>query len=349
MLDLVNTAFQSIENGMVPDFLIRTGIRHLLKQRLKSESSGSCEEVQDRLEEFVRKAASSHIAIVPERANEQHYEIPAEFFSLVLGENKKYSSCYWTPETNSLTEAENKALQISCEHAGIENGMRILELGCGWGSLSLWMAKNYPDCRITAVSNSASQKSFIDSQGEQFGLTNLNVITADMNTFETDAKYDRVVSVEMFEHMRNHQELMRKISGWLENNGKLFVHIFCHKELTYEFQEQGAANWMGRYFFSGGMMPGDSLLPRYQKHLKLEKQWRWNGKHYEKTCNAWLKNMDANKERILSIFKTVYPAGQEHLWFQRWRLFFMACAELFGYRDGEEWWISHYLFNNGKN
>lgn len=346
MLDIVNLAIATIEKQIIPDPFVRWGIRGLLKERLKMESSFSCEEYQNKFEKFLSQVSSSRIAEETDAANKQHYELPPEFFSLVLGPNRKYSSCYWTPETETLEQAEENALSTTCIHAELRDGMKILDMGCGWGSLSLWIAQKYPGSRITAVSNSSAQKSFIDEQIRIRNLDNIEVITADMNHFDTEEKFDRVVSVEMFEHMRNHEDLMQKISNWLLPEGKLFVHIFCHRKYAYLFEKEGAANWMGRYFFSGGMMPSDHLMLRYQKDLFLENQWRWNGQHYERTCNEWLKNMDDNRELILPILEKTYGSGMEHAWFQRWRLFFMACAELFGYNKGNEWWVSHYLFRN---
>ncbi len=226
--------------------------------------------------------------------------------------------------------------------------MRILELGCGWGSLTLWMAEKYPAAKITAVSNSRSQRAHILEQAKNRGIDqNLTVVTCDMNDFDTDQQFDRVVSVEMFEHMRNYQQLLNRISRWLVPDGKLFVHIFCHRELVYKFQDEGSTDWMSRYFFSGGIMPNDELLSWFQDDVSLVKRWRWNGAHYQKTCEAWLANMDANREPIMKVLIETYGAQDAKRWFHRWRMFYLACSELFGFHGGNEWYVAHYLFENG--
>lgn len=344
LLHILNAALEATERGLVPDVAIRYGIRRLLRTRLREEGRGTAADWQARKEEFLDAATSGPIAHVPELANEQHYEQPPEFFQRVLGRRLKYSCCYFPDDACSLDRAEEEALRITCERAEIADGMRILDLGCGWGSLSLWIAEQFPNCRVTSVSNSRPQREFIDRTAAERGLNNIEVITADMNTFAPPGTYDRAVSVEMFEHMRNHAELLRRISTWLNPGGKLFVHIFCHRDFVYPFETEGAHNWMGRHFFSGGIMPSDDLLLRYQHDLRLARQWRWNGRHYEQTCNAWLARMDADRPAVMSLMEQAYGAEQANKWFIRWRLFFMACAELFGFRDGNEWWVSHYLF-----
>ena len=331
------------EQGRVPDAMLRAGIRRLLRQRLDEIEAHDCEAAAGRLERFVTMMESSPIAPLPEKANEQHYELPAEFFVEVLGPRRKYSSCYWRPEENTLASAEENALAVTCERAEIEDGMHILELGCGWGSLTLWMAQKYPRARITAVSNSAGQRRFIEAQAVHGGFDNIDVITADMNEFDTTSRFDRVVSLEMFEHMRNYGLLFRRVHDWLRPGGKFFMHIFCHRLVPYEFEERDASDWMSRHFFSGGIMPSDALPLRFQRHLRLCRQWRWNGRHYERTLNAWLERMDERKAVLMPILQSVY-ADAAPVWWVRWRIFFMACAELFGYNGGNEWWVSHYLF-----
>jgi cyclopropane-fatty-acyl-phospholipid synthase len=284
------------------------------------------------------------VALHTEKANEQHYEVPAEFFHTVLGKHKKYSCCYWPAGVESLDEAEQLALLETCKHAQLNDGQEILELGCGWGSLTLWMAEHYPKSRIDAVSNSHSQREYIESVAASRGLTNINVLTCDMNDFDTAQRYDRVVSVEMFEHMRNWSQLYENIERWLNDDGLFFKHIFVNRGVPYLFLDQDENDWMSRHFFSGGMMPSDDLPLHFQQHLKLQRQWRWQGEHYEKTSNAWLQNMDDNKDSLWPLLETAYGAGQAQKWWMRWRMFFMACAELFAFNNGQEWYVSHYLF-----
>ncbi len=339
-----NLMIRAVELGYLPDSLIRFGIRRLLKARLRNLSQGSSVDQDERTHRLIADASAGPIALVPEQANRQHYEVPAEFFRLVLGRQLKYSCCFWPEGVSTLNEAEESALRVTCERAGIEDGMKILELGCGWGSLSFWMAQQYPESVVTAVSNSGTQRKFIESRAAESGLRNLHVVTADMNHFNPGEQFDRIVSVEMFEHMRNHREMLRRVSRWLIPEGRLFVHVFCHRRFAYPFESNGPQDWMAEHFFTGGMMPSDSLLAHHDQHLRVTKQWRWNGEHYARTCNAWLDRMDSQRERIRDIFETCYGSADTDTWIQRWRLFFMACAELFAFHEGEEWYVSHYLF-----
>lgn len=333
------------EKGYLPDTLIRLGIRKLCQQRLLEEHSNNPEKQSYRYQNLLKGLQKSAIALETDKANEQHYEVPSEFFMLALGEHLKYSACYWTPETKQLNEAERLSLRLSAERAELEDGQQILELGCGWGSLTLWMAEQYPNSQITAVSNSASQKAYIDDQAEKRSLKNIQVITEDINNLSLDHQFDRVMSIEMFEHVRNYASLLERISRWLKADGKLWVHIFCHRYLMYPFEDQGEDNWMGRYFFSGGLMPASDTLLHFQEHLVCDKRWQLPGTHYQKTAEAWLANMDQNGSAIMKLFNETYGGDQARLWYNRWRIFFMSCAELFGYNQGNEWLVNHYLFS----
>jgi cyclopropane-fatty-acyl-phospholipid synthase len=334
--------------GLVPDPVIRGGIRRLLRQRLAEIKADDAEAIADELNRFVARMDDAEIAPVPELANEQHYEIPAAFYTHVLGERRKYSSCFWPEGVDSLDDAEVYALGMTCDRAELVDGQDILELGCGWGSLTLWMAERYPSSRITAVSNSASQGDYIRSEAAARGFDNITVLTRDMNDFDTDRRFDRIVSVEMFEHMRNYRALFGNVASWLWPGGKFFMHIFCHRAAAYEFVDRGPGDWMSRHFFSGGIMPSMDLPLRFQDDLSIDSQWCWSGTHYEKTANAWLQNMDGNRDRVMPILEATYGAENAQRWWMRWRIFFMACAELFGYSSGQAWLVGHYLFRKSR-
>lgn len=333
-----------LEKNQMPDFLIRTGIRKICAQRLKEEAVGDFEKQHDKFMSFVNILKESPIAVETRAANEQHYEVPTKFFQLTLGKHLKYSSGYWREGVTSLDQSEEDMLNLSCERAELKDGMRILECGCGWGSLSLFMAAKYPNSKVIGVSNSRTQKAFIDEVAKARGLTNLSIVTADMNFFQTPEKFDRIVSVEMFEHMRNYKSLLSKLAGFLDAKGKMFVHIFTHKYLSYLYEVKDESDWMAKYFFSGGIMPSDHLLLYFADDFKIERHWRVNGNHYSKTSEAWLSRMDANKTEIMPLFEATYGKDQAVKWWVYWRIFFMACAELFGYNEGQEWMVSHYLF-----
>jgi len=336
-------AIDWVEQGLVPDAMVRAGIRRLCEQRLREIAAGDCQSAAATTEAFVATMDAADLAPVPHLANEQHYEVPARFFELALGPHLKYSSAWWPEGTHTLADAEASGLAATCEHAGLVDGQDVLELGCGWGSLTLWMAANYRGSRITAVSNSASQRAWIQSEARRRGLPNVTVITADMNTFEAPGRYDRVVSVEMFEHMRNWRTLFGRVHEWLRPGGRFFMHVFCHRSTPYAFVDGGPSDWMSRHFFSGGMMPSDELALRFQDQLRFLARWRWDGTHYERTANAWLANVDQQRPAVLEVLQETYGDAAPQ-WLQRWRVFFMACAELFGFRGGQEWWVSHYLF-----
>jgi len=336
-----------LERGLLPDALVRFGIRRLLRARLLEEHRGSLEAQQRHLMELIARLRQSPIAIHTADANRQHYELPCAFFELVLGRHLKYSSGYYENSADTLDQAEANMLRLTAERARLEDGERILELGCGWGSLSLWMAEHYPRARITAVSNSRTQKRFIDARAAGLGLTNLEVITCDVNqlAFPDGLRFDRVVSVEMFEHMRNYEWLMQSIAGWLRPAGTLFVHLFCHNSYAYPFEVRDESDWMAKYFFTGGIMPSDDLLLYFQRHLSLQDHWQVDGRHYSQTSEHWLENMDLHRDAIEPILAETYGADQVRRWWVYWRVFFMSCAELWGYGGGREWLVSHYLFS----
>ncbi len=333
-----------VEQGLLPDYVVRAGIRQLLRQRLEEIHAADPGAACEAAEAFIATLPASPVAPLPELANAQHYELPPAFFAPILGPQRKYSCCLWSPAVRTLAEAETAALAATCERAQLADGQEILELGCGWGSLSLWMAHRYPAARITAVSNSAAQRAYIEGEAERMRLINLRVITADMNHFSPEQSFDRVVSVEMFEHLRNWPEAFRRVASWLRPGGRFFLHVFAHRATPYAFEPRDDTDWMSRHFFSGGMMPSDDLAPRFQEHLRLVQRWRWDGRHYERTANAWLARMDGARHTLWPILEATYGAAEAPRWWMRWRLFFLSCAELFGYEHGREWWVSHYLF-----
>jgi cyclopropane-fatty-acyl-phospholipid synthase len=346
----ISWSMRLLERGLLPDFLIRFGIRRLLRARLEEEGAGDLEQRQQRLMKLIARLRQSPVAINTADANLQHYELPSGFFERVLGPHLKYSCCYYRNGGESLEAAESNMLELTAERARLKDGDRILELGCGWGSLSLWMAEHYPNSRITAVSNSRSQKRFIDARAAERSLKNLEVITSDVNhlKFAAGTQFDRVVSVEMFEHMRNYETLLERIGGWLAPDGTLFVHIFTHKTFAYPFEVRDETDFMAKHFFTGGIMPSDDLLLYFQKHVTLAEHWQVDGGHYQKTSEHWLLNMDAHRAEIEPIFARIYGQDQVRRWWAYWRVFFMSCAELWGYDGGREWLVSHYLFTKAR-
>lgn len=333
------------ERGLVPDALTRLGIRRLCAQRLRDEGADDLARADARFRELLSELRLSPIAIETAAANEQHYEVPARFFELCLGARLKYSSAYYPTGQESLDQAEDAMLALYGERAELADGQHILELGCGWGSLTLWMAARYPNARITGVSNSASQREHIMAQAAARGLGNVEILTRDVVQLEMpEAAFDRVVSIEMFEHMRNYQHLLANVARWLKPGGKLFVHIFAHRHLMYPFLTDGDDNWMGRYFFTGGLMPSADTLLHFQQDLDIEQRWLLPGTHYQRTANHWLENQDRNQREVLEVLTAACGAADAERWAQRWRMFWMACAELFGYEDGRQWLVAHYRF-----
>ena len=332
------------ERGQLPDALLRAGIRRLCAQRLREEHALDPDAAARRHSALVADLRQSAVALHVDAANRQHYELPPGFFERCLGPRLKYSGCFYPTGAESLAQAEEAMLALYGERAQLADGQDILELGCGWGSLTLWMAERFPDARITAVSNSAPQRQFIEARCRERGHANVRVLTRDANALQLPAQaFDRCVSVEMFEHMRNYATLLARIGTWLRPGGKLFVHIFCHRTLAYPFETAGDDNWMGRHFFTGGLMPAADTLLWFQDALRIEDRWLVDGTHYQRTANHWLANQDARRDEVMPILRQAYgdAAG---LWWQRWRMFWMSCAELFGYDRGREWMVAHYRF-----
>jgi cyclopropane-fatty-acyl-phospholipid synthase len=336
-MNVIATAASMLERVPVPDPLLRLGIAHLVGRTHRRITAAASD-----VETVFASGMQAHpIAEHADAANGQHYELPAAFFGLVLGPHRKYSSCLYQSASDTLEQAEINALTATCAHADLRDGQTILELGCGWGSLSLWMASRYPNARITAVSNSRSQRDHIMAMAGARGLTNLNAITADMNTFETSARFDRVVSIEMFEHMANWDALLCRVRDWLHRDGRLFLHVFAHEAAPYRFDQRDPADWIARHFFTGGIMPSTGLVRCFPHLFAVEEEWRWDGRHYQRTAEDWLANFDKNAHEIQSIFRDLYGADAP-LWKRRWRLFFLAVAGLFGHAEGGAWGVSHY-------
>jgi cyclopropane-fatty-acyl-phospholipid synthase len=338
---LTSAALALAERGVAPDWAVRAGIRRLLRARLRALPRPPARAEAELVEAMDR----APIAVVPRAANEQHYEVPAEFFEAILGPRLKYSCAWWPEQGGTLAEAEAAMLDLTAGRAQLSDGQRVLELGCGWGSLTLWIAERHRRSHVLAVSNSATQRAFIEARARARGLDNVTVVTADMNGFDPADRFDRVVSVEMFEHMRNHRALLARVAGWLQPAGRAFVHVFCHRETPYVFEDRDESDWMARHFFTGGMMPSVTLLPRFRDQLDLEASWTVNGRHYARTLLAWLERLDAARAPIESLFDRVYGAREASRWVERWRLFLLASAELFAYRGGTEWFVAHYRFS----
>ncbi|MGB0385936.1 MAG: SAM-dependent methyltransferase [Ardenticatenaceae bacterium] len=339
-----------LEKNMFPDWLLRRAVQGFLVRAARQREALDVDARQAGVQALVARLKKSPIAINTSDANEQHYEVPTEFFEIVLGKRLKYSACYWPEGVQEIDAAEDAMLRLTCERARVQDGMQILDLGCGWGSLCLWLCEQYPNSRVVAVSNSHTQRAYIEQQAQQRGFSNLEVITSDMNLFDTSRRFDRVLSIEMFEHMKNYQLLMARIASWLKPDGLLFVHIFSNREFASELDtgqtdhSDRADNWMARYFFTGGNMPSDDLLLYFQQDMKILDHWKINGQHYGRTLNAWLRKMDQNEAQIRPILARAYGKKQTTRWWTYWRLFFLSCAETFNFRHGQEFIVSHYLF-----
>ncbi len=342
-MQIIKSAIDAIERRHIPDVITRLGVACLVGRtgwtlsRLRVDPNPA----------FARDMERFPVAEHTAAANDQHYELPPDFFAASLGPRLKYSCCYYDRGDESLADAELRALEETILHADVRDGQTILELGCGWGSLTLFMAERFPNARITAVSNSASQRAHIESEARRRALPNVIVVTADMNAFEADQAYDRILSVEMFEHISNWRALLARTRGWLTRDGRMFIHVFSHKTAPYRFDHRDAADWIAQHFFTGGLMPSHDLIRQFDDLFEVEGEWRWNGRHYERTALHWLEIFDANASRIDPVLSAVY-GEQASLWRRRWRLFYLATAGLFGHRGGSEWGVSHYLLRPGR-
>lgn len=335
-----------LERGLLPDSVVRVGIRRLLRHRLRKEQANDPEASSQRLAAWIEECDKSSIAVATDAANEQHYEVPAAFFQLALGKHYKYSCGLWRSPSETLDHAEAAMLEQTCQRAGIVDGMRVLDLGCGWGSLSLWIAEHFPNCKVVGVSNSSSQRDFILATAQSRNLSNVEIITTDVNELvassEWQQEFDRIASIEMMEHTRNWRRLLESASRWLTPEGRMFIHVFTHRAVGYEFTAQSDQDWMAKHFFTGGQMPADAQMLHYQDHMQLESHWRVSGRHYQRTAEAWLRNLDANRDKAISIFRRPYGDRAARM-VNLWRVFFLSCAELWGYDNGREWLVSHYL------
>jgi cyclopropane-fatty-acyl-phospholipid synthase len=340
----VNAAIALAERGLVPDTLVRRGIRDLLARQLAREASRPRERRDAEKQALIERLRHGPIAVHAEAANAQHYEVPPAFFRLMLGPRLKYSCALWPDGVADLAAAEEAMLALSAERAGLQDGMEVLELGCGWGSLCLWIAERHPRSRVLAVSNAAAQRRYIEAEAARRGLVNLELVTADAATFDTPRRFDRVVSVEMFEHLRNHEAFLARVAAWLKPGGALFVHVFAHRELLYLYETEGEETWMARHFFTGGVMPSEDLLPRFQRDLALDAHWRVSGLDYARTLEAWLARLDANRREALAVLAGVHGRAEAPRALRRWRMFLMACSELFGWDEGRAWCVAHYRF-----
>jgi cyclopropane-fatty-acyl-phospholipid synthase len=336
-MSLVSLVIGTAERVPLPDLVIRAAIQRMCSRTATRLAGGDVNDDAAFAQAMATRAIAEHTGV----ANSQHYEVPAAFFARLLGPNRKYSSCFYKEPASTLQEAEEEALRQTVAHADLTDRQSILELGCGWGSLSLWMARQFPHAGITAVSNSHSQRVHIEAEAASRGLKNLRVVTADMNAFDPEQRFDRIVSVEMFEHMMNWRELMTRLRSWLALDGRFFMHVFTHRSGAYLFDRTDADDWIAQHFFTGGVMPSHHLIRQYADLFAVEKEWRWSGVHYQRTAQDWLGNFDSHRDEIEGILRGVY-GNETGLWMRRWRWFLLATSGLFGYADGSEWGVSHY-------
>lgn len=334
---MIDILWRVLETEVIPDAVIRAAIRHICAERLADEARGGVDAEDARARAFLAARRDGPIARHTDAANRQHYEVPPELFEACLGRRMKYSSAYWPAGVETLDAAEEAMLDLTCRRAELADGQEILDLGCGWGALTLWMAEQYPRAKIHAVSNSAPQRRWIERRAPG----NVTVVTADVNAFTPPRAFDRIVSVEMFEHMWNHEALMSRLAAALAEGGKLFVHVFAHQRFAYRFEDRGASDWMARTFFTGGWMPSHAAMLRPPRELVVEEDWRLSGMHYARTAEAWLAAFDRRRAALEPILARTYGEAGVARWRLNWRIFFMACAEMFGFRGGEEWIVSH--------
>jgi cyclopropane-fatty-acyl-phospholipid synthase len=335
---------RAIDRGWVPTPLLRAGIRAVCGQRLRHERRGGAAATAARQQRLIDELAQAAIAIDTDAANRQHYEVPAEFYRLVLGPHRKYSGGYWPAGVDTLAGSEAAMLELTATRAGLADGQDILDLGCGWGALALWTAARFPDARVVGLSNSHSQRQAIDAMAAARGIHNLRIVTGDINTVAAPGRFDRIVSVEMFEHVRNHRALLTRISDWMQPDGELFVHVFAHRTLAYLYEDRGPSDWMAREFFTGGIMPSADLLTKFPEHVTMAATWQLDGTHYARTAEAWLGNLDHHRDRVIALLGDGGDAAVGRRRYHRWRVFFLACAELFGYDHGREWIVAHTRF-----
>jgi cyclopropane-fatty-acyl-phospholipid synthase len=339
-MSFVSTMIGTAERMPLPDLVIRAAVQRLCSRTATRLALGDAESDAAFADAMAARSTAEH----GEATNTD--QVPTAFFAQVLGPSRKYSSCFYKEPKSTLQEAEEEALRQTAEHAGLADRQSILELGCGWGSLSLWMARRFPKSQVTAVSSSNNQREYIEAEAAARGLTNLRVVTADMNVFEPEREFDRIVSVEMFEHMTNWRPLLTRVKSWLAPGGRFFMHIFTHRAGAYLFDRTDREDWMAQHFFTGEVMPSHHLIRQYADLFEVEKEWRWSGVHYQRTALDWLGNFDAHRNAIEAVLCDVY--GQDTtLWMRRWRRFFLATAGLFGYAGGSEWGVSHYRMRAG--